>query len=355
MIDTERLLRIRGLAKTTISRKTRMLHHIYTWVRIVGESSYVLRDYRNSELAVASLVHNSSSRKRRSQRQDQEDVAAETQHGYKSKLDDFLRLEQSQYDSDPDANAEKGEAIGLHDIHLEDSRRYTATMYLQLYGISETWLSLLSQTTRLANVMDSLDASKKRKDLDLLDSLDRRKQRLEDMVCSFVASNEPVRALRPQSNTTAQAPAGDLQLSHETPRSAMVRALNSALVIFFYRRIRDVNPWILQEHVKNVVQALSDFDVCCEIFNVDGPGSPWPVLVAGCEASSQPDRDFFSQWLDRAYSKTGFDRFKTIKSCMREVWMQRKPAGGRRESSSRNTLRSWIHVSREQKIYLLLS
>lgn len=41
---------------------------------------------------------------------------------------------------------------------------------------------------------------------------------------------------------------------------AMLRALNSALVVFFYRRIRGVHPWILQVHVNDVIEALKAFD-----------------------------------------------------------------------------------------------
>ena len=99
----------------------------------------------------------------------------------------------------------------------------------------------------------------------------------------------------------------------------MVRALNSALVIIFYRRIRNVHPWILQEHVKSVVQALQDCDISCQTFGVEGPGCPWPVFMAGCEAIAPLQQDYLSQWLQHAFAKTGFARFPTIKSCMEEV------------------------------------
>lgn len=44
------------------------------------------------------------------------------------------------------------------------------------------------------------------------------------------------------------------------PSEAILRALNSALVIFFNRRIRDVHPLISQVHVNEVINALRDFD-----------------------------------------------------------------------------------------------
>ena len=275
--------------------------------------------------------------------------------GHNPKLDDFLRLDSDAPESDIDTDAQKESDKGLRDIHLEDPREYSGTMYLQLYGISETWLSLVSQTTRLANVMDSLNESKKRKDVDLLDSLNRRKQRLEHIVYSFAETNKPINASILQQAGDENNRDLSTTSETETPRSCMVRALNSALVIFFYRRILKVHPWILQEHVKSVVQALQSFDNSCSIFGVEGPGSPWPVFMAGCEAIAPYQRDYLSQWLDRAFAKTGFVRFKTLKSCMLEVWEKRDSISQRKDASSRDKVWTWIAVSRERNIYPLLS
>ena len=329
-----------------------MLHHLYTWSRIVGESSYVLRNHDQTQIAAEIGSYSMSSRKRRAGRRSIDAQQSDPQVGHNSKLDDFLRLDSDAPESDVDISAQKDSERGLRDIHLEDPREYAGTMYLQLYGISETWLSLVSQTTRLANVMDSLESTK-RKDVELLESLERRKQRLEHMVCSFAESNKPINASMPQQATEENH--HDLIVPSETksPRSCMVRALNSALVIFFYRRILKVHPWILQEHVKSVVQALQDFDTSCQ--TSEGPGCVWPVLMAGCEAIAPHQRDYLSQWLERAFTKTGFARFKTIKSCMLEVWEKRDELGRRKDKSLRDKVWSWVDVSRERNIYLLLS
>ena len=329
-----------------------MLHHLYTWSRIVGESSYVLRDHDQSQIAPAIGSYSNSSRKRRAGRRSVDSTESDSPLGHTSKLDDFLRLDSDGPESDVDTNAQKDSDKGLRDIHLEDPREYSGTMYLQLYGISEMWLSLVSQTTRLANVMDSLDDSKKRKDLELLESIERRKQRLEHMVCSFAETNKYMNASTPKKSGDENYHDLDAQYDNETPRSCMVRALNSALVIFYYRRILKVHPWILQEHVKSVVLALQDFDASCQTFEI-GPGSPWPVFMAGCEAIALDQRDYLSQWLERAFAKTGFARFKTIKSCMLKVWEKRDNFN--QLKGLRDKVWSWIDVSREQNIYPLLS
>ena len=329
-----------------------MLHHLYTWSRIVGESSYVLRNHDQTQIAAAIGSYSMSSRKRRARRRSVDATQIDPQLGHHSKLDDFLRLDSDAPESDVDTSAHKDSDRGLRDIHLEDPREYAGTMYLQLYGISETWLSLVSQTTRLANVMDSLESTK-RKDVELLESLERRKQRLEHMVCAFAETNRPMNASTPQQAIEENHHDLNALSETKTPRSCMVRALYSALVIFFYRRILKVHPWILQEHVKSVVHALQDFDTSCQ--NSEGPGCVWPVFMAGCEAIAPDQRDYLSQWLERAFAKTGFSRFKTIKSCMLEVWQKRDEFSQRKDKSLRDRVWSWVDVSRERNIYLLLS
>ncbi|KAI5360642.1 putative fungal transcription factor [Septoria linicola] len=232
LVDCERLMRDRGLAKRIISRKSRMLHHMYTWYRIIGESTYVLHDHSGTTITCTSQFVLDS-------------VPPSNYHttnGAGSRLDDFLRLELRQEDNDLDIAQIKEPGASLRDIHLEDSRTSPVTMYDEIFGLSETWSSLVSQTTRLANKMDAVKASGTANDK-LSALLQRRAARLEDMICSFAAQ------FVPRSDTEELA-----------PNNFMHKALNSGLVILFYRRIRQVNSWILQSHVDDVITALTAFD-----------------------------------------------------------------------------------------------
>ncbi|KAF4472975.1 arginine metabolism regulation II [Fusarium albosuccineum] len=219
-------------------------------------------------------------------------------------------------------------------IHLEDSQGKSDLTLRFLYGVSETWLSLVSQTTRLANFMERLAGSKERFDGSSLDSLESHKKRLENLVWALAQSTPP-----PQIE----------EVSKYTPRDHLVRALNYALVIFFYRRIRDVNPSILQQHVDNVIQALREFDAACERDGIDGPGSPWPVFLAGCEAMHTSQRQYFSDWLQNSFDKTGFTRFRTIISCMHEVWRRQVEGMGIGQPNG-----TWVQVCQEQDLYVML-
>ncbi|OQV10687.1 Fungal specific transcription factor domain-containing protein [Cladophialophora immunda] len=269
------------------------------------------------------------------------------QTGPNPRLDDFLRLNTPASDSEIEAGAQKDNETGQRDIHLEDSREFLRSMYTELYGISETWLSLVSQTTRLANVIDSLEADKNRPDITYMEAIERRKQRLENMVCSFAAMDR--QDVIHQAPSTAQRP------SIETARDSMVRALNSALVIFFYRRIRRVNPWILQEHVKSVIRALKNYETSCRDANIQGTGSPWPAFMAGCEALQPSQREYFRDWFDRSFAITGFARLKTAKDCVEEVWRRRDQPLAADGTRNRDQTRTWEQISKERNLHFLLS
>lgn len=290
LLDAERLLRMRGLAKRDISRKSRMLHHIYTWTRIVGESTYVLHDY-------STYTNLTDHFRSRTPPQGQPNRTQNSRQGHNARLDDFLRLKT--HGEDADIDLQKEPDVGLVDIHLDDPRQYSATMYLQIYGLPETWLSLVSQTIRLANVMDTWRISGKEAPHWVMKSIQKRAERLENMVCAFASKIQD---------------SGDCDAPSPTPH--MIRALNSALVVFFYRRIRDVNSWILQSHVDNVISALKAFDLALTQKSIHGPGTAWPAFIAGCEALSSSRREPLLTWTDTAYSQTGLCCFKAASELM---------------------------------------
>lgn len=331
MIDAERLLRLRGLAKRHISRRSRLLHHVYTWHRIIGESTYVFHDQKTSlptvmppiTSAVKSQVPNT---------------------GHNARLDDFLRIEQSD-DHEADYEDPKDVIVSLHDIHLEDPRFYADTMYLQIYGLPETWLSLLSQTTRLANVTE-MQKSGPEVDNNTQKTFEKRAAKLEDMICSFAARGFPIAE---QTN---------LSLART---QYMLQALSSALVIYFYRRIRNVNSLILQSHVDEVFEALRGYDASLDPQSSSGPGTGWPAFIAGCESSAGQRRNFALSWMKSAFSRTGMQGYKSAQAVMVAVWERRdQPSASprsTRNSHKSNRLQSsatWMEIAQEKKEWVLL-
>ncbi|RTE84581.1 hypothetical protein BHE90_000920 [Fusarium euwallaceae] len=336
LLGSERLVRTLGLAKKKISRKISYLHHTYTWCKIVGESTYVLRNQDNSDPLFNISTKDQTYWGTAPGAFPQAPYADNRQYCYNQRLDDFLGLEPFQQDVDAETIYSREGESPLDYIPSEGSPGKSDSTLRLLYGVSETWLSLVSQTTRLANFMNRASHTGEKPDTASLESLESHKKHLENLVWTF-------------THSTPSQVGGPSNTPETAPRAHLVRALNYALIIFFYRRIREVNPGILQQHVDNIIQALKEFDDACERDGIDGPGSPWPAFLAGCEAMSSSQREYLSGWLQKSFDKTGFTRFRTIISCMHEVW--------RRQEESLETGRqdwTWIHVSKEQDLYVML-
>lgn len=117
----------------------------------------------------------------------------------------------------------------------------------------------------------------------------------------------------------------------------MVLALHKALLVFFYRRIYDVDPTILQDRVWQVQDSLSRCD------RGDIPTAPllWAAFVAACEALDPTLRDWFTNWFNRSFKASGLQNFKFALNIAKQVWEKQ----GRSLSSDNST--SWPQVMRD--------
>ena len=343
-----------------LSRRARLLHHVYTWLRIVGESTFIIHDYAN--LALLPRIENYLQRSRNTSSRATDDL--NTPANNYGQLDDFLRVDTHETDSEPDFDEQKEHEAGIHDIHLQDMRQWSGTLYSQIYSIPETWLSFVSQTTRLANVIDVMNASNDEVTHSFSSSLRNKSARLETMICSLASKTADFHLSDLQSKSDGD---GGTQ-TIAPPSEAMLRALNSALVIFFYRRIRDVHPWILQVHVNEVIEALKDFDrgiAQNPKYRRGTMGTPWPAFMAGCEAMTSSNRDWIVSWLEKRSSSPAAG-YRSCVKIMREVWLRREAATAAQDAEkgdhlSRKQSRkkadrkcTWIHILREHKCWPML-
>ncbi|GLA33870.1 hypothetical protein AnigIFM63309_003893 [Aspergillus niger] len=300
-----------------------------------GESTYALHNYTPSDTFMEALKY-------RFRYQKVENTQAA---GYRtSRLDDFLRLDRRPSDSDLDIDEPKEDDVGLYDIHLQDSRKYPATLYSQIYGVSETWLSLVSQTTRLANVMETFRVAREMRQgnnasLEAWEALHRRSARLESMVCTF-ASRRTEDNICDSTNILAK--------SH----GCLLQALNSALVIFFYRRIRQVHPAILESQVDKVISSLNEFDVALVEADHTGPGTVWPLFIAGCEATTPERRQSITLLLDKGEARCGFSAYHTVRDVMNHVWDKQDAHFTRSRGEAFPT---WLDVVKSKQIWPILA
>lgn len=167
-----------------------------------------------------------------------------------------FRVANDSTDADFDMALEKSNEVGQNDIHLEVMGPWKETLYPDINGVPESLMALLSQTIRLANEQE-LPYLGSTVDTQVLENLRRRAGLLEQYILSwkppsgqsFVLTDNP--AIENGENTKTQAAA------------YIVRAMHQALVLFYYRRIPNVNTLILQDTVQRCYSLLQQHDQTC--------------------------------------------------------------------------------------------
>ena len=315
LLDAERLIRLRGLAKPRLSRKARLLHHIYGYLRIIAESTFVLHGSCESSPSFTDTSQRASTL---------------INHAFR------MRRCSSENAGTMDLHKVKDAASAYHDLHLEDLRRWDQSLFPEVYGMPETVLGLISETTRLANEMEYLKVAPSHDSLLTVERLQERASLLEEIICSWTSEEQSL-----SSNN-------------------FVRAMHSALVIFFYRRIRNLNATMLQTHVALTLQYLaaseterlnpnpkpsSDPNAAPNVIN--GAAIPWPAFMAACEAISPELQAESEGWLEEQSRKYGYAHFELARGVAREVWRERRVRG--------SLSYSWVEWCRERGVANLFS
>ncbi|GKZ81801.1 hypothetical protein AnigIFM56816_006323 [Aspergillus niger] len=223
---------------------------------------------------------------------------------------------------------------GENDLHLEIPGRWDSTMYPQVFGLPESLLFLLSQVTRLGNERDLSDLGSYTGALDFR-QFSARARSLERCISTW----------RPPSLPDAD-PQSIIAQTNATVVRLMLSALHKALLIFFYRRIYDVDPMILQDKAWQVRDALA------QVERDDMPATRiaapfiWAAFIAACEALDPSLQDWFAGWFETSARKSGLGTFKLALKIARQVWeRQRQPL-----NSSAST--SWPQIMRESNLSL---
>ncbi|CAI7581334.1 unnamed protein product [Penicillium pancosmium] len=321
ILEAERLLRRRGINKPRNSHKSRLLVNVYTWLRIVGESTYVLQDFTASQQFIDALNHQIQTCRPESMRGSSQSTSDRDTHH-----DDFLHMEHS--DNDLDIDSPKDSRKDIPDIHLHDSRKSAATLAKQVYGNSETWLSLVSQTTRLANVLEKVRAAQNANiqvDSKISRFLQERSDRLESVVHSYTAPGD--RFISPDESPDAYA--------------HIVKAFNAGLVILFYRRVRKVHPGILSGQVDIVIRSLQALHAELPMVDHTGPGTIWPVFMAGCEAMTKDKRNAILELLEKSDQNCRLPPFQVARCVITRLW----------EKYDKEHVYSWMDILKEHRAW----
>lgn len=303
LLEVEKLVRLRGLTKKK-SRKIRLLHHCYVYMRLFHEST-----------CIASGMVESNHRRLVRQAVESSGVTGST---------DNLSFRLLQWnDLVFEMTVMKDQEEGENDLHIARPGLFPTTMYPEIFGLPESVLFLLSQTIRLGNEKDLAERDNPTGPTSLRD-FTRRAKAIERGINELQSRSG---SLIPDTNKRLILP-------------TILDGLQSALAIYFYRRIYNLHSKMLQPQVTAVRDWLDSYDQANPDVLQGSFGLVWPAFVAACEADGRHLRHSFRQWFCKAARRTGLVCITENLRVIEKVWEARSGCEG--SDSSVN----WLDVLR---------
>ncbi|CRL17404.1 Protein of unknown function DUF3468 [Penicillium camemberti] len=288
LVQTEKLICVKGLSQPALSANKRALHHCYAYMRIMAETTCIAdRLTMNPTATSDTLRHN-------------------TIYG-----GDF-RVYPNLIFSTTTMSMEKDPGMAQRDLHLAIPGRWSSTLFPTLYGIDEIFLMLLSQVIRLANERDlsmMSDAAESR--LSLKEFWTRAKG-LEKAIDHLLSITNPS-CVQPYDGTLA------------VVVTATAQAMYTALSIFFHRRIYEIDPLMLQDKVAAIRGYLIQIQRE-ESHQKDSSNAAliWPAFITACEAVTPELQVFFSSWFDNCARTTALVHASVAQQIFETIWTKRR-------------------------------
>lgn len=310
LIRTGRFICVNGFNRLTLSAKRRALHHCYAYMRIMAETTSIVEDVNIDLIGVGVALN--------------DHLACEKE----------FRILPNIEVSDSTMSMEKDPEMAQRDLHLAIPGRWNLTLFPKVYGVAETFLMLLSQVVRLAN----------ERDLNLMSyGAGRRVLNLRDFWMRAKALEKRINVLL-SSGFTEHVQNFEDEVALELTNS-IARAMYTALSIFFYRRIYDINAIMLQQEVDVVRVCLTQIRQEEDYRNgVITAALIWPAFVTACESVDPESQLFFSSWFDSCFKATGLVNVAVAKQIVEMIWSRRNEAGLHGE------LFSWPEILRTERI-----
>ncbi|KAE8548151.1 hypothetical protein TMatcc_009992 [Talaromyces marneffei ATCC 18224] len=128
----------------------------------------------------------------------------------------------------------------------------------------------------------------------------------------------------------------------ESPLHHYIEAMHSAVLVYFYRCVRKVDPLMIQHLVDKVVESLT---LCTELrqqSNDPSSDTCWALFVAGCEVLNPATRKRVKDLFAIERSRTGIRMFEKASQAAMEVWSVR--------DRRKNRHLSWSTVLKESNM-----
>ncbi|KAH0353929.1 hypothetical protein KCU83_g2704, partial [Aureobasidium melanogenum] len=301
LLDAERFIYMQSLKKPKQSRKVNMLHSIYLYLRIIEESTFTPVDDAQSYLADQSYAMTN------------EKPSAICR--YPSLWTDRVKM---------------GSDLDYQDMADLETRlvKFPAdqdepTMFEQIYGIPESLFRLISHATHLA---DEVRRSRSTYPGGMSQDLAQRAKMIESKICDW---KNPYKLLAEKQTLIVYGPAerSDKIEVRTDLLYNFLEAMHSALIIYFYRRVRDTNATTLQFYVGKTIHHLLEHEKKKNKYGDTSAYVAWPGFIAACEALDPVHREQISAFMYRAGQQSGVGSLFVAADVATKVWAARDDTG----------------------------
>ncbi|KAL2064381.1 hypothetical protein VTL71DRAFT_4875 [Oculimacula yallundae] len=293
LAESESLIRTFGLPKPVKSLKISKLHHIFSYLRIIHEST--------------------SLRGGKSKTDSQHDPCESTE----------VRLALNQELSSNMAQSASSRLAYIEDEGDPDMEE--DPLFVSMYQLPTTLLSLISQTSSLSKQLESPESS--------TPEFIRRCKIIEDRIFRWKA---------PENLSLTTHFRADLSNSPEAAAKEiaahLVTATYQALIVHFQVQIRNTNPRVLQHYVISAADHLLAQEQLKQSLKICHTPFPWPGFIVGCEACDVSARQKIDLYLKtvRCYNVGSVMESEKV---VYEVW--RRQDMGRVDHRWEDVLKDW--------------
>lgn len=274
LLQAESFIVQRGAGKAK-SRKVRVLHYIYLYLRVIEESTHIYTG--NTQAAPPSLEP-------------------------ENMLYPSLRTHSLRLGKDMDALC----GGNFESLLFGDCSNIQKDEFAEIYGFPQQLVSFISRTTYLSNATSAPSTS-----------LDQQCRQLETGICEWTSPE--------QTATNADDPFS--LLANQIMMPHLISAIHSAIIIFFYRRIRNVHPLMLQHHAEKTISSLEKFETEKRSLCLTNCGIVWPGFMAASEALDEGLRERSRVLLRGCARATGMRNFDVACDVVESVWAMKRNVG----------------------------
>ncbi|TVY41544.1 Arginine metabolism regulation protein II, partial [Lachnellula subtilissima] len=302
LAESEKLIRNQGLSKPVKSQKVSKLHRIFSFLRIIEESTTL------------------------------ESLEASNQGEIRNQFSTGLESSRS----DLSVPEDERQIVSSRLNWLEDDESDEDSLFVSIYQIPTTLFMLLSQTSSLCKDLSSLGVS--------TPEFIRRCRITEDRIFNWqppenLAFKDNIRYFKDKKANSLSCQNSSAIFAH------IVAAMHLALIIHFQRKIRNTDPRVLQHYIIDAADHLVMHEKLKRALKVRTTVFPWPSFILGCEAYDLTARQKVQEYLVlvRDYN---MGSLMEVERVINEVW--------RRQDLGR-TDKCWGHVLRDWGLRIVLT